>query len=267
MSIEPNPPAALLALQREALAPELTGPDLEPEALNRRFAAADPQELVEWAAATFGDGLVLSTSFGIQSAATLHLVTRVAPGVPVIWVDTGYLPPETYRFAAELRERLALNLHVVQSPLSPARMEALHGRLWESEDPADLDRYDRIRKVEPMRRALAELGARAWISGIRAEQTEHRSRLPRIDRQAERFKISPILHWTTKQVHEYLKANDLPYHPLFYEGYATVGDAHSSRALDADDAHERDTRFGGRKQECGLHLSDEEDESLTASRL
>jgi phosphoadenosine phosphosulfate reductase len=268
MSIEPNPPAPLLALQRAALAPEPLEPrQLDPAELERRFAGVEPAALVAWAADAFGDGLVMSTSFGIQSAAMLHLATRVVPDLPVIWVDTGYLPPETYRFADALTERLGLNRIVVQADLSPARMEALYGRLWESEDLADLDRYDRIRKVEPMRRALDELGAEAWLSGIRAEQTQHRDSLPRIDRHNGRFKISPILHWSTRRVHEYLKAHDLPQHPLFEQGYATVGDWHSSRALGAADEHERDTRFGGRKQECGLHLSNEASESLESSGL
>jgi phosphoadenosine phosphosulfate reductase len=268
MSIDPNPPAALLARQQLALARELPYPgELDPASLNHPLADAGASDLVAWAADTFGDGLVVSTSFGIQSAATLHLVKQVVPDVPVVWIDTGYLPSETYRFAEELSARLKLNLKVYQSLLSPARMEALHGRLWESDDVGDLDRYDRIRKLEPMQRALRELGATAWIAGIRAEQTEQRGMLPRIDRQADRFKISPILHWTTKQVHEYLEAHDLPYHPLFYEGYATVGDRHSSRAMTVQDAHERDTRFRGRKQECGLHLTDDQAASLDSSGL
>lgn len=268
MSFDPDPSAQMVALQRAALAGDPGDPNaLDLEALQRRFADADPAELLGWAAERFGDGLVVSTSFGIHSAATLHMVTQVAPKAPVIWVDTGYLPPETYRFAAELTERLGLNLHAVQSPVSPARMEATLGRLWESDDRSELDRYDRMRKVEPMRRALDELGTRAWVSGIRAEQTEHRATLPRVDRIGERFKISPILHWSTRQVHEYLVHNELPYHPLFYQGYATVGDAHSSRAMSEDDDHERNTRFRGLKQECGLHLSDEEVVSLDSSAL
>ena len=228
----------------------------------------DAQGVVEWAAYTFGDGLVMSTSFGIQSAVMLHLATRVVPDIPVVWVDTGYLPPETYRFAEELREQLSLNLHVAQSPLSPARMEALHGKLWEG-DRAALDRYDRIRKVEPMQRALDGLGATAWISGIRADQTAHRGGLPRVGVQNGRAKVSPILGWTSRDVHAYLKEHDLPYHPLFDAGYATVGDWHSSRPVTADDTDERDTRFGGAKQECGLHLDLTPDaaESYEASAL
>ena len=256
---------ARLALAPPPRASAPAQPDLE--AADAALADATPEAVVAWAAETFGDGLVASTSFGIQSAAMLHLVQQVVPGIPVLWVDTGYLPPETYRFAEALTERLGLNLHVYQSPLSPARMEALHGRLWESPRDEDLDRYDRLRKVEPLQRGLRELGARAWISGVRADQTDFRRTLRRIDRHGERAKIHPILPWTSRDVHRYLTAHDLPYHPLFEQGYATVGDAHSSRPLGAGDAHERDTRFGGRKQECGIHLTPEQDESLVSSGL
>ncbi len=235
---------------------------------------ADARRVVRWAADAFGDGLVLSTSFGIQAAVMLHLVTREVPDIPVIWVDTGYLPPETYRFAEELRERLRLDLKVYQPELSPARMEALHGRLWEprggeaaAQDLERLDRYDRLRKVEPMQRALRELGATAWLSGLRADQTRQRAALPRIGEQDGRAKILPILDWTARDVHRYLKRHDLPYHPLFEKGYATVGDWHSSRPVTAEDRHERETRFRGLKQECGLHLTGDQAKSLESSRL
>jgi phosphoadenosine phosphosulfate reductase len=239
------------------------------ETADAALADAPAAQVVRWALDRFGDGLVVSTSFGIHAAATLHLVTRERPDVPVVWVDTGYLPAETYRFAETLTERLGLNLHVAQSPVSPARMEALHGRLWQSDDPEDLDRYHRLRKVEPMQRALDGLGATAWISGLRADQTDHRGTLPRIGVQAGRAKILPILHWSTRQVFAYLKRHDLPLHPLFEQGYASVGDWHSSRPLGADDVDARDTRFGGRRQECGLHLEldDTQAASLDSSGL
>lgn len=236
-------------------------------ALNGCLESLPAEEAVAWAAETFGPGLVMSTSFGIQSAALLHLATRVVPEIPVVWVDTGYLPPETYRFAEQLQSRLRLNLHVASSDLSPARMEALHGRLWEQDTPEAHERYHRIRKVEPMQRTLAALGATAWMSGVRAQQTEHRAGLALLDRQGGRYKLSPLLRWSTRDVFAYLKHNDLPLHPLFEQGYATVGDWHSSRPVGADDADERATRFGGRAQECGLHLDPAQDESLSSSGL
>lgn len=250
--------------------------DLDLNALNQKFDQTPATDLIEWAAETFGSQLVMSTSFGIQAAVMLGLVTRVIPNIPVVWVDTGYLPPETYRFAEQLTQRLSLNLKVYQSPISPARMEALHGRLWEGSVEA-FNRYDQIRKVEPMQRSLKELGATAWLTGLRAKQTDFRKTLDRIGKQTTgqgssaetRYKILPILHWSAKDVYEYLSAHDLPYHPFFDQGYVTVGDWHSSRPMTADDTNGRATRFNGLKQECGLHIpqTPEEAESLNSSSL
>ncbi|MEM6450821.1 MAG: phosphoadenylyl-sulfate reductase [Cyanobacteria bacterium P01_D01_bin.105] len=244
-------------------------PNLDLPALNQTFDQSEATELIAWGHETFGKGLVMSTSFGIQSAVMLGLVTSVIPDIPVIWVDTGYLPVETYRFANKLTQRLSLNLKVYQSPMSPARMEALHGKLWEEGTVEAFNKYDRIRKVEPMQRALKELGATAWLAGLRAKQTDHRKTLDRIGRQGDRYKLLPILHWNSRDVYQYLKANDLPYHPLWTEGYVSVGDAHSSRPLVEGDTDERATRFNGLKQECGIHIpqTPEEAESLNSSSL
>jgi phosphoadenosine phosphosulfate reductase len=243
--------------------------DLDLNVVNHQLDGQPSRQTVQWAAETFGDGLVMSTSFGIQSAVMLHLVTSVIPDIPVIWVDTGYLPAKTYRFADALSDRLNLNLKVYQSPMSPARMEALYGQLWTHQDVESLNRYDQIRKVEPMQRALTELGATAWLAGLRRDQTSHRKTLDIVNRQQNLYKILPILDWNAKTVYEYLQAHDLPYHPMFDEGYVTVGDWHSSRPITATDGHERDTRFHGLKQECGLHLPQTpgEEESLNSSSL
>lgn len=243
--------------------------ELDLNATNQQLIDADAVTIVKWAAEIFGDGLVMSTSFGIQAAVMLHLVTSVVPNIPIIWVDTGYLPTETYIFAEQLTERLNLNLKVYQSPISPARMEALEGRLWEKDDIESLNYYDKIRKVEPMQRALKELKATAWLAGLRADQTHHRKTLNPVVQQSGRYKVHPILSWNSRDIYQYLTAHDLPYHPYFDLGYTTVGDWHSSRPLMATDENERDTRFRGLKQECGLHLpqTEEEAKSLDSSAL
>ncbi|MEY2976395.1 MAG: Phosphoadenosine phosphosulfate reductase [Cyanobacteriota bacterium] len=237
--------------------------------INPEVAQFSASALVEWGANTFGEGLILSTSFGIQSAVMLHVVTQVIPHIPVVWIDTGYLPAETYTFAEDLSQRLNLNLKVYQSPISPARMEALYGRLWEEADLEALNRYDQLRKVEPMQRALQELGATAWLSGLRRDQTRFRQTLDRVNFDGRLYKILPILNWNSKDIYDYLITYDLPYHPYFDKGYVTVGDWHSSRPLMASDEDERDTRFQGLKQECGLHLpkTPEEAQSLDSSSL
>lgn len=242
---------------------------LDLDVVNQELSQANAQQVIEWASQTFGDGLVMSTSFGIQAAVMLHLVTQIIPDIPIIWVDTGYLPAETYRFAQELTERLKLNLKVYQSPMSPARMEAIHGRLWDRKEVDSLNHYDLIRKVEPMQRALKELKATAWLAGLRQDQTNHRKTLQRVNLQGEHYKVLPILYWNSKEIYQYLTAYDLPYHPYFDLGYVSVGDWHSSRPLMTDDESERDTRFHGLKQECGLHLSltPAEAQSLDSSTL
>jgi phosphoadenosine phosphosulfate reductase len=239
------------------------------EDINEKLKDASATEIIEWAAEAFGDTLVMSTSFGIQAAVMLHLVVSVIPDIPVIWIDTGYLPPETYQFAQQLTEKLNLNLQVYQSPLSPARMEALYGRLWAQRDVESLNLYDQIRKVEPMQRALKELNAKAWLTGLRSNQTQHRKGMQRVNVQGDQYKILPILNWHSRDIYQYLTTHDLPYHPFFDLGYVSVGDWHSSRPLSADDDNERDTRFHGLKQECGLHLplSADEAQSLDSSTL
>ena len=235
-------------------------PDLT--SINAELGDAEPADLVRWADETFGDRLIMTTSFGVQAAVMLHLVTRVLPDIPVVFIDTGFHFPETYKFADELTDRLKLNLKVYEPVLSPAWMVARHGRLWEQNTPEALNEYDQMRKVEPMQRALKELDAAAWLAGLRSDQTDHRATLRRVETQDGRFKVHPILHWSTKDVHEYLKRHDLPYHPLHEKGYASIGDWHSTVPVNATD-DERAGRFLGLKQECGLHLPATEEESAS----
>jgi phosphoadenosine phosphosulfate reductase len=214
---------------------------------------ASAEERVRWAADTFGDRLILTTSFGIQSAVMLHLVTQVMPGIPVVFIDTGYLFPETYRFAQELTDRLKLNLKTYNPALTSARLEALHGKLWESEAASDgLERYKLITKKEPMNRAVSELRAKAWLSGLRRAQASTRGELPAVVRQNKITKIYPIIDWDNRTVHRYLTRHGLPYHPLFEKAYVSVGDWHSTNKLEPG-MSEEDARGGAAKRECGLH--------------
>jgi phosphoadenosine phosphosulfate reductase len=239
------------------LPPDGSGRPLDLAAVREWLAPLSAQERLRWAQHTFGDGFALTTSFGIQSAVLLHMVSELAAAtgrlVPVIWVDTGYLPPETYQYAEQLGQRLAFTLEVAQATMSPARMEALHGRLWETEQVGDLELYHRIRKVEPLDRALTQLGVTCWASGVRGSQTDHRRAMAPLDPVRQRWSLRPLLTWSKKDVYYYMQEHDLPQHPLFEQGYSTVGDWHSS-APDAGEVSGRATRFGGLKQECGIHL-------------
>ena len=219
--------------------------------LNADLEQLDATARVRWALRTLPPNVVLASSFGAQSAVALHLVTRESPAIPVLLVDTGYLFPETYQFVDELTRKLDLNLVVRRADLSPAFQEARYGKLWE-QGVEGLNRYNQLNKVEPLNRALDELGALSWISGVRRVQSASREHTPILQLKNGRWKFHPIADWTDREVWMYLKANELPYHPLWHDGYVSIGDTHTtSRWLPG--MREEDTRFFGLQRECGLH--------------
>lgn len=220
-------------------------------AANRRLESLSAEDRVHWALEHLPEQHVLSSSFGTQSAVMLHLVSRLKPDIPVILVDTGYLFPETYRLVDELTDRLGLNLQVFRPALSPAWQEARLGRLWE-QGPEGIDRYNRLNKVEPMERALRELGAGTWFAGLRRQQASSRAELPVLRLQDGRLKVHPIVDWQNLDVHRYLRRHDLPDHPLRDQGYVSIGDVHTTAPL-LPGMLEEETRFFGLKRECGLH--------------
>ncbi len=221
---------------------------------NRLFETLDPLRRVEWAFEHLPGHHVLTSSFGAQAALSLHLVTRVSPHVPVVLVDTGYLFPETYRFVDELAERLRLNLKVYRAPLSPAWQEARYGQRWQ-QGVDGIDAYNQENKVEPMRRALRELGVSTWFAGLRRHQSESRANIPFLEWAGGRWKVHPIADWTDRDVHYYLKKHGLPYHPLWEKGYLSIGDHHSTLPIHEVSTPDQ-TRFFGLKRECGIHEID-----------
>jgi phosphoadenosine phosphosulfate reductase len=212
------------------------------------------EERVRWALERFRPGIMLSTSFGVQSAVLLHMVTQQWPEIPVVMVDTRYLFPETYRFADELTERLKLNLKVYRADVSAAWLEARHGKMWEH-GLDGIEMYNQINKVEPMQRAIRELGVHGWITGLRRQQAKSRKDVAVLQSQNTVVKIQPIIDWTDKMIYDYLKKYDLPYHPLWEQGYVSIGDVHTTRPLTAN-MTEEETRFFGLKRECGLHIGE-----------
>ena len=214
------------------------------------------QEQLQWGYEQFNERFVLTTSFGIQSSVLLHMTVglKSTQKPKVIWIDTGYLPKETYIYAEQLTKLFGLNLVVIQSPISPARMEALHGRLWETGIQKDLEKYHQIRKVEPLEKTLSNLNVDCWASGVRKDQTKNRQSMSNIHYIRNRLALRPLLNWTKKDIFYYMEKNNLPQHPLFEKGYSTVGDWHLSEAENSN-SKGRETRFGGLSEECGIHLN------------
>lgn len=219
--------------------------------MNRELAAAPAEQRVAWVLEHFPGRVVLTSSFGAQSAVCLHMVTCQQPDIPVVLVDTGYLFPETYQFIDELSERLSLNLQIYRAELSAAWQEARYGKLWE-QGLEGIERYNGLNKVEPMQRALRELEAAAWISGLRRQQAKSRQHLDVLLWRNGRCKVHPLIDWTDRDVYRYLSQHNLPYHPLWHQGYVSIGDTHTTRRL-LDGMSEEETRFFGLKRECGLH--------------
>lgn len=218
---------------------------------NVQLEKLSAEQRVSWALENLPGAFVLSSSFGIQAAVLLHMVTQQKPDTPVILTDTGYLFPETYRFIDELTEKLNLNLQIFRAETSPAWQEARYGKLWE-QGVEGIEQYNQINKVEPMNRALETLGAQTWFAGLRRDQSGSRASLPVLAVQRGVFKILPIIDWDNRQVHQYLKQHGLKYHPLWDEGYLSVGDTHTTKKWEPGMAEE-ETRFFGLKRECGLH--------------
>lgn len=219
---------------------------------NELLLPMTPQQRVAWALENLPDTAFLSSSFGIQAAVMLHLVTSERADIPVVLTDTGYLFPETYQFVDYLTERLNLNLQVYRSPFSPAWQEAKYGKLWE-QGQEGIKHYNTLNKVEPMTRALKELGAGTWFSGLRRDQSSTRADKQILEISRGTVKVYPIIEWNNRDVYQYLTKHDLPYHPLWDEGYVSMGDVHTTRKLEPG-MTEEETRFFGLNRECGLHI-------------
>lgn len=209
------------------------------------------QDRIAWSLERLPGTHILSSSFGIQSAVMLHMMTRIQPDIPVVLVDTGYLFGETYQYIDDMTERFNINLHVYRPALSSAWQEARYGRRWE-QGVDGLTQYNQLNKIEPMQRAVKELGVKTWFSGVRRTQSRSRADMPLVTQQYDSYKIHPIADWNDRTVYKYMKQHDLSYHPLWGQGYVSVGDKHTSRPLEPG-MLEEETRFFGLKRECGLH--------------
>lgn len=226
-------------------------PDLDLTSLNEQFEQQSPADTLRWSWEVFGPHVAASSSFQTQSLPLLHLISEVCPEMPVIFLDTGFHFPETLTYRDELQARLKLNIVIARPAIEKSQLMARYGEALYRRDP-DLCCY--LNKVEPMQRAVA--GLRAWISGVRHDQTEHRSGLRILEAQPSgQLKIHPMLHWTQKEVWAYNDRYQLPAHPLMARGYLSVGCAPCTRPVYGHE-HERAGRWAGQnKTECGLHLN------------
>lgn len=221
---------------------------IDTAAVNSSLVGAEPQQVIRWAVQQFGDKAAISSSFGAESACLLSLAVEVEPKIPVIFINTGFLFPETLAFRDELVKRLGLNLIEVGPAMGHAEFLKSFGKLYET----DPDKCCEINKVEPLQRALK--GLRCWMSGVRGDQTAYRAGLPPVELKSNGlYKVSPILGWDSKKVFLYLKEKGLPLHPLWEKGYTSIG-CEPCTAVPGDSEDPRSGRWRGKnKTECGIH--------------
>ena len=225
--------------------------DPTPEELSILLGPLKAHERILQLKEIYRSRLVASSSFGLQASAMLHLIRRHAPDIPIIFVDTGYCFPETYQFSQSFIEDWELDIRVFNPAISAARQEALYGKLWEQGREGN-KKYALLNKVEPMNRALSEVGGDVWVSGLRRSQSSTRVGRAFAEKQKATMKVYPILDWADAQLEAYYHEHELPRHPLEKQGFLTMGDWHSTRKANVGETAE-DTRFGGTKYECGLH--------------
>ena len=221
------------------------------EKFSKEFETKTPQEIIEWAADRFSPDVAMSSSLQTQSMPLLHMATRIIPNLHILFLDTGYHFWDTLMFREKIAEEWSLNiidLHRTPHWDSFVRQNA---RSLPIEDP-NLCCY--LHKVQPMQNALK--GYKAWITGIRRDQTSVRAKAKFLELQEDGLlKINPLLNWTKADVNRYIEKHNLPKHPLYEKGYRSVGCAPCTIAIGVND-DERAGRWAGRgKVECGLHTS------------
>lgn len=225
----------------------------EVQAAARELAAAPPEEVLRWAIGRFAPRVALTCSFSGAGVVLAHLISRLAPETPVIFLDTGFHFPETLAFRDEFVRRYGLNLVNVTPLLTVEEQAAQYGdRLYER----DPDLCCRLRKVEPMERVLA--GLDAWITALRRDQSETRATVEVVEYHElpdgrPLAKVMPLAHWTRSQVWNYILENKIPYHPLLDQGYKSIGCWPCTRPTAPGDPERAGRWAGTGKTECGLH--------------
>lgn len=256
--------AASLDGQRPAEDDRFRAVEADPATSFIRVLASEAAEALEdkpadrilaWAAGVV-PRFVVTSSFGAESAVLLHLLSDVAPDVPVVFLDTGYHFAETLDYRRRLARELGLTVLDIRPDRSVEQQDRELGPELFDRDP---DACCRLRKTIPLRRALASFDG--WATGVRRAQTPERAATPVVEarRHDDRYlvKVAPLARWTDEQVRSYVARHDLPEHPLVAAGFSSIGCAPCTRPV-APGEDPRAGRWADHgKSECGIHLTDD----------
>ncbi len=220
-----------------------------------------PQQVLSWAFDTFGNGVAISSAFGVEGMVLIDMASHLRKDFRLFTVDTEFLFSETYNLMDKIEQRYGIAIERIYSQLSPEEQERNHGAALWTRDP---DGCCNLRKVEPLRRKLAELDA--WITSIRRDQTSARAVAQKVewDEKFGRVKINPLVDWTSKQVWRYIHDHDVPYNVLHDRDYPSIGCTHCTRAVRPGDDARAGRWPGFAKTECGLHIIEPVANSSTA---
>ena len=222
----------------------------EAKLLADHFESRSIEDVLEWAVARYSPRLVMTSNFGVEGVVLMDHLMRVAPQIPVIYLNTGFQFPATNEVKERLRDRYKFNLIEARALLSVEEQAKIYGeRLYETNS----DLCCRIRKVEPLQRALA--GFDGWLAALRRDQSPTRAGIKVVEwnERHQLAKIHPLARWTRSEIWNYIVKNDLPYNRLYDDGYTSIGCWPCTRQVVAGE-HERSGRWAGsRKPECGIH--------------
>ncbi|QIX26983.1 phosphoadenylyl-sulfate reductase [Nocardioides sp. JQ2195] len=209
---------------------------------------APAEDIIEWAVATFGSKFCVTSSMG--DAVLAHLAAKVAPGVDVVFLDTGYHFIETIGTRDAVEATMNVNLVTIKPDLTVAEQDAQYGKDLYKTDP---DMCCALRKVKPLADSLANYDA--WATGLRRAETHNRVIAPVIgwDAKKGKVKVSPIARWSDEQVERYVAENGVLVNPLVHDGYPSIG-CWPCTARVAPGEDPRSGRWAGQnKTECGIH--------------
>lgn len=182
---------------------------LDLEKSNAMLRKQSPQAIIEWAL-SIAKKPMMTSSFGYNSAASLHMLAQVDKSVPVVWIDSGYNVKDAYLVAEALMEKLDLNMHIYNPLMSAERRNALLGGIPSIGDE-NFEEFTRQVKLEPFERVLADLQPDIWLTGIRRDETEHRRSLDILSIDARgMLKVAPIFYWSDQQLDAYMAEYQLP---------------------------------------------------------
>nr|WP_310306571.1 phosphoadenylyl-sulfate reductase [Nocardioides marmoribigeumensis] len=218
-------------------------------AVGAELELAPAEDIVEWAAETFGERFAITSSMG--DAVLAHLASRVVPGIDVVFLDTGYHFAETIGTRDAVELTLPVRMLTIEPAQSVAEQDAEYGERLFERDP---DLCCALRKVQPLQDALA--GYDAWATGLRRAETHARVIAPVIgwDDRKQKVKVSPLARWTDEQVDRYIARHDVLVNPLQQDGYPSIGCWPCTRRV-APGEDKRAGRWAGQdKTECGIHL-------------